>query len=134
MQVGGGNLVEKAAAVQYLVSNADGLIFVGNMAFQIMHALGLPVPKNLVEAGAFKEAINIIKLANSRNIPILLPKDFWCLNDHLKKRELVPAHCILEGKILIVYITSLWYHLYLGKSKSMLTISRIFYLVNVDFY
>ncbi|PWA42220.1 phosphoglycerate kinase [Artemisia annua] len=95
--VGGGNLVEKAAAVQYFVSNADGLIFVGNMAFQIMHALGLPVPKNLVEAGAFKEAIKIIKLANSRNIPILLPKDFWCMNDHLKKRELVPAHCILEG-------------------------------------
>nr|XP_043632560.1 phosphoglycerate kinase, cytosolic-like [Erigeron canadensis] len=97
MMVGGGNLVEKAAAVHYLVSSADGLIFVGNMAFQIMHALGLSVPRNLVEAGAFKEAIRIIQFANSRNIPILLPKDFWCLNDHLKKPEIVPAHGILEG-------------------------------------
>ncbi|KAI3748428.1 hypothetical protein L6452_11484 [Arctium lappa] len=95
--VGGGNLVEKAAAVHYLVSTSDGLIFVGNMAFQIMHALGLPVPRKLVEAGAFHEAIRIIQIANSRNIPILFPKDFWCLNDHLKKPQLVPAHCLLEG-------------------------------------
>ncbi|GJV88475.1 phosphoglycerate kinase, cytosolic-like protein isoform X1 [Tanacetum coccineum] len=95
--VGGGNLVEKAAAVHYLISSTDGLIFVGNMAFQIMHALGLPVPRNLVEAGAFKEAIKIIQYAKSRNIPILLPKDFWCLNDHHKEPQLVPAHCFLEG-------------------------------------
>lgn len=103
MQVGGGNLVEKAAAVHYLASSADGLVFVGNMAFQIMHALGLPVPRRLVEAGAFTESVRIIQFANSRNIPILFPKDFWCLNDHLKKPELVPVHGILEGKILIIH-------------------------------
>ncbi|KAK9051537.1 hypothetical protein SSX86_028164 [Deinandra increscens subsp. villosa] len=95
--VGGGNLVEKAAAVRYLVSSADGLVFVGNMAFQIMHAFGFPVPRNLVEAGAFADAVRIIQIANSRNIPILFPKDFWCLNDHLKKPELVAVHGILEG-------------------------------------
>ncbi|XP_024985810.1 phosphoglycerate kinase, cytosolic-like isoform X2 [Cynara cardunculus var. scolymus] len=95
--VGGGNLVEKSAAVHYLVSSCDGLVFVGNMSFQIMHALGLPVPKKLVEVGAFNEAIRIIRIANSRNIPILFPKDFWCLNDHLKKPQLVPTHCLFEG-------------------------------------
>lgn len=103
MQVGGGNLVEKAAAVYYLASSADGLIFVGNMAFQIMHALGFPVPRKLIEAGAFKEAVKIIKFANSRNIPILFPKDFWCMKDHLMKPELVPAHSILEGTIFYLF-------------------------------
>ncbi|KAL8241286.1 hypothetical protein R6Q59_014641 [Mikania micrantha] len=95
--VGGGNLVEKAAAVRYLISSVDGLVFVGNMAFQIMHALGLPVPRKLVEAGAFTEAFRIIQLANSKNIPILFPKDFWCLNEQFKKPELVPVYGILEG-------------------------------------
>ncbi|KAJ0771429.1 putative phosphoglycerate kinase [Helianthus annuus] len=97
--VGGGNLIEKAAAVRYLVSSADGLVFVGNMAFQIMHALGLPVPRKLVEIGAFTEATGIIQYANSRNIPILFPKDFWCVNvnDRLKEPKLVPVHGILEG-------------------------------------
>ncbi|XP_076899754.1 phosphoglycerate kinase, cytosolic-like isoform X2 [Bidens hawaiensis] len=95
--VGGGNLVEKAAAVKYLVSSADGLVFVGNMAFQIMHALGLCVPKKLVEVGARTEAVRILEFANSRNISIFLPKDFWCVNDRIKKPELVPVHGILEG-------------------------------------
>ncbi|XP_076957670.1 phosphoglycerate kinase, cytosolic-like [Bidens hawaiensis] len=95
--VGGGNLVEKAAAVKYLVSSADGLVFVGNMAFQIMHALGLRVPKKLVEVGAVTEAVRILQFANARNIPILLPKDFWCVSGHIKIPELVPVHGILEG-------------------------------------
>ncbi|KAK1421147.1 hypothetical protein QVD17_23274 [Tagetes erecta] len=97
VMIGGGNLVEKAAAVHYLASSADGLVFVGNMAFQIMHALGLPVSRRLVEAGAFTEAFRIVQFADSRKIPIFFPKDFWCLNDQLKKPELVPVHRILEG-------------------------------------
>lgn len=95
--IGGGNLVEKADAVNYLISNSDGLIFVGNIAFQIMHALGFSVPRKLLEVGAFKEAIEIIQIANSRNIPILFPKDFWCLNDHFKNPKVLPSHCIPEG-------------------------------------
>ncbi|XP_023767806.1 phosphoglycerate kinase, cytosolic isoform X2 [Lactuca sativa] len=95
--VGGGNLIEKAAAINYLVSSSDGLIFVGNISFQIMHALGFSVPNKYIEFGAFKEAIKIIKSANSRNIPIFFPKDFWCMNDHFKNPELVSAECIPEG-------------------------------------
>ncbi|KAI3792703.1 hypothetical protein L2E82_06591 [Cichorium intybus] len=95
--VGGGNLVEKAAAINYLVSNSDGLIFVGNISFQIIHALGFSVPKKYLEVGALKEANKIIQFANSRNIPILFPKDFWCMNDQFKKPKLIPSHCIPEG-------------------------------------
>ncbi|KAL4576613.1 hypothetical protein LXL04_012709 [Taraxacum kok-saghyz] len=117
--VGGGNLVEKADAVRYLISNSDGLIFVGNIAFQIMHALGFSVPKKLLEVEAFQEAIKIIKLANSRNIPIFFPKDFWCLNDNFKNPELVSAHCIPEGKNLTFLC-----NFNSGQEKSKLTVSR----------
>lgn len=68
------------------------------MAFQIMHAQGLPVPKKLVERGAIKEALNLTQFAKFRSIPILFPKDFWCINDRLPKQiELFPAHNILDG-------------------------------------
>ncbi|XP_057983263.1 uncharacterized protein LOC131168081 isoform X2 [Malania oleifera] len=96
--IGGGRLLDKAAALHFLVSKCDGLVFVGMMAFQIMHALGLPVPFDLVEQGASKEASNIIQFARHRNIPVLYPKDFWCMNHRLTELlEVFPAHCILEG-------------------------------------
>ncbi|KAF7147082.1 hypothetical protein RHSIM_Rhsim03G0092500 [Rhododendron simsii] len=96
--IGGGKLLEKAAALHFLASRCDGLVFVGMMAFQIMHAQGLPVPLKLVEHGIWEEALKIIQFAKLRRIPILCPKDFWCLNSHIPNRlELFPAHSILEG-------------------------------------
>ncbi|CAK9140791.1 unnamed protein product [Ilex paraguariensis] len=96
--IGGGNLLNKAAALRFLASRCDGLVFVGNMAFQIMHALGLPVPAKLVELGALEEALNIIQIANSRSMPILFPKDFWCINNHLPAQlEIFPANCMSDG-------------------------------------
>lgn len=71
------------------------------MLFQIMHALGHSVPSNLVESGARKAALDIIQFAQDRNIPILYPKDFWCINDQLSEQlEIVPAHGILDGEVL----------------------------------
>ncbi|KAA8516568.1 hypothetical protein F0562_016926 [Nyssa sinensis] len=96
--IGGGNLLDKVAALHFLASTCDGLVFVGMMAFQIMHALGLPVPMKLVEHGILEEALNLTNFAKLRSIPILFPKDFWCMNDHLPKQlERFPAHCILDG-------------------------------------
>lgn len=101
MQIGGGNLLDKAAALHFLVSSCDGLIFVGNMAFQLMHALGFPVPTKLVEQGALEAALKIIQISESRRIPILFPKDFWCMNVHLQKQlELFPANRILDENIV----------------------------------
>lgn len=104
MQIGGGKLLEKAAALHLLASRCDGLVFVGMMAFQIMHAQGLPVPMKFVEHGAFEEALKIIQIAKLRRIPILSPKDFWCLNNHIPNQlELFPAHRILDGKLLFLH-------------------------------
>ncbi|KAK6147026.1 hypothetical protein DH2020_017938 [Rehmannia glutinosa] len=96
--IGGGNLADKAAALHFLVSTCDGLIFVGSMAFQIMHALGVPVPTKLVELGALKEAVSIVESAKSRNIPLVFPKDVWCIKDHIPEQmDLFSVYSILEG-------------------------------------
>lgn len=99
MQIGGSNLFDKAAALHTLASKCDGLVFVGMMSFQIMHALQLSVPLNLVEHGALKEASDIVHFAHNRNVQILYPKDFWCKNDRLSnKLEIFPAHGIPDGE------------------------------------
>ncbi|XP_015574861.1 phosphoglycerate kinase isoform X2 [Ricinus communis] len=96
--IGGGNLYDKAAALQFLASKCDGLVFVGMMSFQIMHALGYSVPSSLIEPKAHKAALDIIHFAHKRNISILYPKDFWCTNAHvMNEMEVVPAHHLLDG-------------------------------------
>ncbi|KAM3685692.1 hypothetical protein ACB098_11G140000 [Castanea mollissima] len=98
MQIGGGNFFDKAAALHFLASRCDGLVFVGKISFQIMHELGVSVPLSFVEHGALKEALDIVQFAHNRDIQILYPKDFWCKNDCLLgKLELFPAHSILDG-------------------------------------
>ncbi|KAG7964401.1 hypothetical protein I3843_09G168800 [Carya illinoinensis] len=96
--IGGGNLSQKAAALHFLASRCDGLVFIGKMSFQIMHALGLSVPLDLVEYGALNEALDIVQIAYNRNTQILYPKDFWCKNDCFPgKLELFPSNGILDG-------------------------------------
>ncbi|XP_043705264.1 phosphoglycerate kinase-like [Telopea speciosissima] len=96
--IGGGHLIDKASSLHFLASKCDGLVFVGMMAFQIMHASGLTVPVNLVDPSATEDSLKIIQLANCRKIPVVCPKDFWCANDHLPKRlDLFPMNGIVEG-------------------------------------
>lgn len=100
-QIGGGKLADKAAALQCLVSTCDGLVFVGSMAFQIMHALGVPVPMKLVETGALEDAARIVESAKSRNIPLVLPQDVWCTIDHVSEEmQIASVHSIPESKSL----------------------------------
>ena len=100
MQIGGGNLVEKAAALSLLVCICDGLVFVGNIAFQIMHALGLPLPMKLVEHGATEEALTLINSMKSRSRAVIVPKDFLCLNNlNPEKLEIFSADCLVDGSV-----------------------------------
>lgn len=90
--------MNKAAALQFLASICDGLVFVGMMAFQIMHALGVPLPSNLVDCGASKAAVETLQYVKHRNIPILLPKYFRCESySNPMQSETFPAHGILDG-------------------------------------
>ncbi|XP_031102767.1 phosphoglycerate kinase isoform X3 [Ipomoea triloba] len=96
--IGGGNLIDKAAALHFLASICDALVFVGEMAFQIMHAFGLPVPIKFVERKGLKQAHAIVEAAKARNIEIVLPKDFWCINySNPHQMEISSASSILDG-------------------------------------
>ncbi|KAM0949677.1 putative phosphoglycerate kinase, tRNA (guanine-N-7) methyltransferase, Trmb type [Dioscorea sansibarensis] len=96
--VGGRNFIEKASALNYLASKCDGLLFVGILAFQIMHALGLRVPSCFLEHNTVGEALKLIHLAQDRNIPIYFPNDFWCVKDcNPELLEVFPSNAILPG-------------------------------------
>ncbi|TYH02922.1 hypothetical protein ES288_A09G179200v1 [Gossypium darwinii] len=91
--IGGGNLKRNAAALQFLASRCDALVFVGQMSFQIMRALGHSIPTNLVERDAHKAALDIVQFAHDKNVLMSYPKDFWCTNQHLPTElEVFPAH------------------------------------------
>ncbi|CAN4117104.1 unnamed protein product [Withania somnifera] len=96
--IGGANLSGKEAALQFLASRCDGLVFVGDAAFQIMHAFGLPVPMELVEQDSLEAAHMLVEAAKARGVQIVLPKDFWCLNDHYSSQmKIFPANHIMDG-------------------------------------
>ncbi|XP_057549345.1 uncharacterized protein LOC130827599 isoform X4 [Amaranthus tricolor] len=99
---GGSKLKNKGAALRVLASRCDGMVFVGMMALQIMHAMGMSVPLFLVEREGAKEALEIVKYAEYRSIPILLPSDFLCRNNRLHmKMQTFPAQGILDGWELV---------------------------------
>lgn len=101
MQIGGANLAGKAAALQFLASRCDGFIFVGDAAFQIMHAFGLAVPMELVEKESLEAAHMLIEASKARGVQIVLPKDFWCLNDHYPlQMKICTANHIMDGKVI----------------------------------
>ncbi|XP_059305869.1 phosphoglycerate kinase, cytosolic-like [Lycium ferocissimum] len=96
--IGGANLAGKASALQFLASKCDGLVFVGDAAFQIMHAFGLPVPMKLVEQESLEAANMLVEAAKVRGVQIILPKDFWCLHDHYPlEMKIFPANHIMDG-------------------------------------
>ncbi|KAL1338493.1 hypothetical protein HN51_033123 [Arachis hypogaea] len=95
--IGGGNFYDKAASFEFLASRCQGFVFVGMMAFQVMHALGVSVPQNLVDHKSFNKALDIVRLAQDKNIEILYPKDFWCRNKcDPKQLQVFPSHGILD--------------------------------------
>ncbi|XP_057445565.1 uncharacterized protein LOC130737738 isoform X2 [Lotus japonicus] len=96
--IGGGNLYEKAASFQLLASKCQCFVFVGKMSFQVMHALGVSVPLDLVDQKGIDEALDIVRLAKDRNVQILYPKDFWCRSKcDPKQLQVFPSHGILNG-------------------------------------
>lgn len=102
-QIGGGKFAEKANALQVLASVCDGLVFIGSMAFQIMYALGIPVPLDLVEPGILKEAVDLIEFAKARGTQIIFPKDIWCVQYKIPdQKKLFSVECMVEGKAMVL--------------------------------
>lgn len=77
------------------------------MSFQIMNALGVPVPIDLVVRKAFSEAQDIVRLARDNNVTILYPKDFLCRNKtDPKQLHVFPSRGLLDGEIFFKFINA----------------------------
>jgi len=75
------------------------------MSFQIMHALGVSIPCDLVDGQAVNEALDIVRLAQDKNVQILYPKDFWCQKKcNPKQLQVFPSHGILDGALFFKLI------------------------------
>ncbi|CAA6655528.1 unnamed protein product [Spirodela intermedia] len=79
--IGGKNFLEKRTALCVLATKCDGLMLIGKLSFQIMHALGMSIPMNLIEDGAVDKAFDLIQFAKKRGMDIIFPDDFRCVND-----------------------------------------------------
>lgn len=80
------------------------------MPFQVMHALGVSVPRNLVDHKAFNEALDTVRLTRDRNMQILYPKDFWCRKKcDPTQLQVFPSHEISDGELFFKLIMGLCY-------------------------
>ncbi|KAH9301815.1 hypothetical protein KI387_013398, partial [Taxus chinensis] len=97
--VGGANILEKNHAIHSLLCKCDMVVFIGTMSFTFLSALGLSISPHFVEKHAREQAWELLDIAKKRNVRVLLPKDFRCINEaHLCDHTLVfEAQCILDG-------------------------------------
>jgi len=76
--VGGKKISSKIACIRSLLSHANKLLIGGAMAFTFLRALGTRCGHSPVEEACVHEAQNILALAQSRGVKIVLPCDFVC--------------------------------------------------------
>nr|CRI42798.1 Phosphoglycerate kinase [Chlamydia pneumoniae] len=73
--LGGAKISSKIGVIEALLNQVDYLLLAGGMGFTFLQALGKSLGNSLVEKSAFDLARNVLKIAKSRNVTIVLPSD-----------------------------------------------------------
>ncbi len=73
--LGGAKVSDKIAVLKNLIPKVDSLLIGGAMAYTFLKAQGVAVGKSLIEEDKIPLAREIIGLAESRRVPLLLPVD-----------------------------------------------------------
>jgi phosphoglycerate kinase len=73
--LGGAKVSDKIEVIENLIPRVDRLIIGGAMAYTFFKAMGKPVGKSLVEDDKLDSARDIMKRAQARGLPLLLPVD-----------------------------------------------------------
>ncbi|MBI2348449.1 MAG: phosphoglycerate kinase [Deltaproteobacteria bacterium] len=73
--LGGAKVSDKIGMLKNLVPKVDSLLIGGGMAYTFLKARGVAVGKSLIEEEKISLAREIIRLAESRRVPLLLPVD-----------------------------------------------------------
>jgi len=74
--LGGAKISDKIDVLKNLIDKVDGMLVGGGMANTFLKARGLDVGKSLCEEDALEVAGEIMSLAESRRVALLLPVDF----------------------------------------------------------
>ncbi|CRX39014.1 phosphoglycerate kinase [Estrella lausannensis] len=85
--IGGAKISSKIGVLKALLNKVDSLLIGGGMAYTFMKARGESVGKSLFEEGLEKEALLVLKLAEERKIPVLLPVDHVVTDSLVDQRE-----------------------------------------------
>lgn len=73
--LGGAKVSDKVNVIQNLLSKVDALLIGGAMAYTFYRAKGLPIGKSLVEEDKVSLAAELLKLAQTKGVKLLLPVD-----------------------------------------------------------
>lgn len=76
--LGGAKISGKIDVISNLLDKVDSLLIGGGMAFTFYKAKGYEIGKSLLEEDKITEAGNILTLAESRKVDIILPVDIIC--------------------------------------------------------
>ncbi len=79
--LGGAKISGKIDVISNLLKRVDGILIGGGMAFTFFKAKGYEIGQSIVEADKLTDAANIMTLAESRNIDIILPVDIIVTTD-----------------------------------------------------
>ena len=74
--LGGAKVSDKIGVIENLLQKVDKIIIVGAMAFTFLKSQDISVGKSLVENDKLDEAKKILKMADEKNVRIILPIDF----------------------------------------------------------
>lgn len=86
--IGGAKISTKIGVLKSLLSKVDALLIGGGMAYTFMKAKGETVGKSLFEEGLEKEALLVIKLAEEKKIPVVLPVDHIVTDSLAEAKEI----------------------------------------------
>ena len=73
--LGGSKVSDKLKVIENLLTNVDRLLIGGGMCFTFLAALGKPVGSSLLETEQIENVANILQVANSAGVEIILPVD-----------------------------------------------------------
>ena len=79
--MGGAKVGDKIKVIENLLNKVDSLIIGGGMMFTFYKAMGLEIGKSILDSESIDLAKNLIKLAEEKNVRLLLPIDTVCADE-----------------------------------------------------
>jgi phosphoglycerate kinase len=97
--LGGAKISDKIGVIQNLLEKVDKILVGGGMAFTFLKSQGLPTGESMVEPDKLDLAREILKDAQKKDVPLLLPSDCLIATESSPEAEVqtVPSSNIPDG-------------------------------------